>query len=90
MTDAAAIPRFRRGVKFRFDDARGAWILLAPEKMFTPEGTAIEILKRVDGMRTIAGIVDDLAAVFQAPRDLIATDVSAMLEDLSAKGVIAL
>jgi pyrroloquinoline quinone biosynthesis protein D len=90
VTGEAAIPRFRRGVKFRFDEARQAWILLAPEKMFTPEGTAIEVLRRVDGERTIAAIVDDLAAVFQAPRDLIAADVAEMLADLNARGVIAL
>ncbi len=90
MTGEAAIPRFRRGVKFRFDEARQTWILLAPEKMFTPEGTAVEILRRVDGERTIAAIVDDLAAVFQAPRDLIAADVAEMLADLDARGVIAL
>jgi pyrroloquinoline quinone biosynthesis protein D len=90
LTGEAAIPRFRRGVKFRFDEARQTWILLAPEKMFTPEGTAVEILRRVDGERTIAAIVDDLAAVFQAPRDLIAADVAEMLADLDARGVIAL
>lgn len=90
MTDEAAIPRFRRGVRFRFDDSRNAWIVLAPEKLFNPEGTAIEILKLVDGARTIGVIVDDLASVFQAPRDLIAGDVVAMLDDLNAKGVVSL
>jgi pyrroloquinoline quinone biosynthesis protein D len=90
VTGELAIPRFRRGVRLRFDAARQAWILLAPEKMFTPEGTAVEVLRRVDGERTIAAIVDDLAAVFQAPRDLIAADVAEMLADLNAKGVIAL
>jgi pyrroloquinoline quinone biosynthesis protein D len=90
VSDEAATPRFRRGVRFRFDEARQKWILLAPEKLFTPEGTAIEILKRVDGARTLGAIIDDLAKDFAAPRDLIAADVTAMLDDLSAKGVVSL
>ena len=90
MNDEAATPRFRRGVRFRFDEARQTWILLAPEKLFTPEGTAVEILKRVDGTRTLGDIIDDLARVFEAPRELISADVAAMLEDLSAKGVVTL
>jgi pyrroloquinoline quinone biosynthesis protein D len=84
------IPTFRRGVKFRFDETRQAWILLAPEKLFTPEGTAVEILKRVDGARTVAEIVNDLAETYKAPRDLIARDAIAMLRDLEAKGVLSL
>ena len=59
MTDETVTPRLRRGVKFRFDETRQAWILLAPEKLFTPQGTAVEILKRVDGAQTLGEIVDD-------------------------------
>lgn len=90
MTDEAAIPAFRRGVKFRFDAVRDAWVLLAPEKLFMPDEIAVEILKLVDGERPIGMIVDDLAARFDAPRDLIATDVIAALDDLSARGGIQL
>ncbi len=90
MSDEAAAPRFRPGVRFRFDEPRQAWILLAPEKLFMPEGTAIEILKRVDGVRTLGAIIDDLAGAYQAPRALIAADVIAMLDDLNAKGVVRL
>jgi len=90
MTDEAAIPAFRRGVKFRFDAVRGAWVLLAPEKLFMPDEIAVEILKLVDGARPISAIVDDLAARFDAPRALIASDVIAALDDLSARGGIQL
>jgi pyrroloquinoline quinone biosynthesis protein D len=34
--------------------------------------------------------VDDLAARYDAPRDLIATDVGTMLDDLADKGAIRL
>lgn len=90
MTGEAAIPAFRRGVKFRFDAVRDAWVLLAPEKLFMPDDTAVEILKLVDGERPISAIVDDLAARFNAPRALIASDVIAALDDLSARGGIQL
>ena len=82
MADGSSVPAFRRGVKFRFDTVRGAWVLLAPEKLFMPDEIAVEILKLVDGARTIDAIVEDLAARFDAPRDEIAADVVAALEGL--------
>ena len=90
MSSGGAIPAFRRGVKFRFDAVRDAWVLLAPEKLFMPDEIAVEILKLVDGERSIDGIVDDLAARFDAPRALIATDVARVLDDLSTRGAVQL
>lgn len=90
MTEGAVVPSFRRGVKFRFDTVRNAWVLLAPEKLFMPDEIGVEILKLVDGTRSIDAIVDDLAARFDAPRDMIANDVVAALEDLSSRGAVQL
>ncbi len=90
MTAGTDIPAFRRGVKFRFDTVRGAWVLLAPEKLFMPDQIAVEILKLVDGARSIDAMVDDLAARFEAPRDVIAADVIAVLEDLVQRGAVTL
>ncbi len=86
----AAVPTFRRGVKFRFDAVRNAWVLLAPEKLFMPDETAVEILKLVDGTRSIDAIVDDLAARFDAPREMIAEDVAATFANLSTRGAVQL
>jgi pyrroloquinoline quinone biosynthesis protein D len=83
----AAIPAFAAGVKFRFDQQRQAWVLLAPERLFLPDEHAVEILKLVDGVRSLGGIVDELATRFNAPREVIAADVDAMLNDLAVKGV---
>ncbi|WP_198351003.1 pyrroloquinoline quinone biosynthesis peptide chaperone PqqD [Flavisphingomonas formosensis] len=85
-----ALPRFRRGVRFRFDEIRQQWTLLAPEKLFLPDETGTEILKLVDGERSAGAIIDDLAARFDAPRDVIATDVLATLDDLAARGALTL
>ncbi|MFX5656585.1 pyrroloquinoline quinone biosynthesis peptide chaperone PqqD, partial [Acinetobacter baumannii] len=70
-----AVPRLGVGVKFRFDKVRDAWVLLAPERLFQPDEIAVEILRLVDGARTIAAIADTLASRFEAPRELILTDV---------------
>lgn len=88
MTDEAAVPVFGTGVKFRFDAVREAWIVLAPERLFLPDEQAIEILKLVDGARTLGMIIDELATRFDAPRALIAGDVTTMLRDLGEKGVV--
>ncbi|WP_235035062.1 pyrroloquinoline quinone biosynthesis peptide chaperone PqqD [Roseomonas sp. 18066] len=87
MTEAD-IPRFAPGVRFRFDKAREAWALLAPERLFQPDAQAAAILQRVDGQRSIAAIIDALAADYAAPRELIAADVLAMLQDLAGKGLL--
>jgi pyrroloquinoline quinone biosynthesis protein D len=86
--DEASTPVFAPGVKFRFDGVRQAWVVLAPERLFLPDEQAIEILKLVDGARSLGAIIDDLAARYEAPRALIAGDVETMLRDLGDKGVV--
>jgi pyrroloquinoline quinone biosynthesis protein D len=91
MSDAdqgARVPAFRRGVKFRFDTVRDTWAVLAPERLFVPDEQAVEVLKLVDGVRSLADITDDLCARFDAPRDVVMADVAAMLDDLAEKGVM--
>ena len=90
MVDAASVLRLAPHIVFRFDETRQRWIMMAPERLMLPDEQAVEILKLVDGSRSLGGIVDDLAARFNAPRDLISGDVAAMLADLSAKGAIRL
>lgn len=90
MTLSTCVPKFRRGVKFRFDGVRGVWVLLAPEKLFMPDEIATEILKLVDGQRSIAAISGELADRFGAPPDVVLADVSAALQDLSVRGAVEL
>ncbi len=84
------VPAYSPGVRMRHDAVRGGWVVLAPERLFMPDEHAVEVLKLVDGKRSVAAIIDDLAARFEAPRDVIAGDVSAMLQDLVDKGAIRL
>jgi pyrroloquinoline quinone biosynthesis protein D len=50
----------------------------------------VEILKRCTGEATFAAIVDDLAATFNAPRERILADVSALLRGLADKRLLEL
>ena len=86
--DGGAVLRFPPHVKFRYDERRQAWIVLAPEKLFMPDEQAVEILRLVDGTRTVDGIIDALATQFDAPRAEIAADVTAMLQGLLDKRVL--
>jgi pyrroloquinoline quinone biosynthesis protein D len=53
---------------------RAEWTLLAPERILKPDGIALEILKRCDGVSTLDAIVDDLARTFNADRNEIGRD----------------
>ena len=85
-----AKPKLPRGVRLTHNEAQGGWVLLAPERVFKAEGPAAEIVKRCTGEATVNDIVDDLAKTFNAPRDRIMIDVSAMLGGLAEKQLIEL
>jgi pyrroloquinoline quinone biosynthesis protein D len=65
-------------------------MLLAPERVFKADAIAAEILKRCTGEATLAAIVDDLAAIYQAPRERILADVSALLQGLAERRLLEL
>ena len=85
---ATGIPKLARGVRLRHDEARGQWILLAPERVLHPDPVAVEILKRVDGEKSIEAIVDELVAAFTIDRQRVETDVGAFLAGLAEKGMV--
>jgi pyrroloquinoline quinone biosynthesis protein D len=95
MTEPAAIspdarPRLPRGVRLTHSEAQGGFVLLAPERIFKADAIAAEILKRCTGEATLAAIVDDLAAAFNAPRERIHADVVALLAGLAEKKLLEL
>lgn len=81
-----SVPTLSRGTRLRYDDARERWVLLVPERVIAPDAIAVAILRLCDGERSVAAIVDDLAARYAAPRTQIAEDVIAMLQDLADSG----
>ncbi|ESR25810.1 Coenzyme PQQ synthesis protein D [Lutibaculum baratangense AMV1] len=86
----AVVPRLPRGVRFSRDEARGRFVLLAPERILEPDEIAVEILRRIDGEATLGEIVDQLARDFAAPREEVAADVEEFLRGLNEKGMIEL
>jgi pyrroloquinoline quinone biosynthesis protein D len=85
-----ARPRLPRGVRLTHSEAQGGWVLLAPERVFKADTIAVEILKRCNGEATLGDIVDDLARSFNAPRERIHADVTALLRSLADKKLLEL
>jgi pyrroloquinoline quinone biosynthesis protein D len=83
-----AVLRFAPHVRFRFDEVRQAWVVLAPERLLLPDEQAVEILQLIDGKRDVDNVVEELARRYDAPREVIAGDVVAMLKDLVDKKVL--
>jgi pyrroloquinoline quinone biosynthesis protein D len=53
-----------KGFRLQWEPAQSAHVLLYPEGMVKLNGSAGEILRRCDGVRTLAEIVVDLEATF--------------------------
>lgn len=75
-------------IKLRHDEGRGRWVILAPERVFDPDATAVAILKLVNGRRSVFEIAVLLAQDYNAPLDIILADTVTMLQDLADKGVV--
>lgn len=88
--EGAARPRLSRGVRLREDKTRGRTVLLAPERVLDVSPTAVELLRRCDGERDVNAIINELAAMYTAGKERIATDVRTLLGDLAAKGMVEL
>jgi pyrroloquinoline quinone biosynthesis protein D len=82
------IPAFARGTRLQHDRVRDQWLVQAPERAFLADPIAAQILRLVDGSRSLAAIIDDLAASFDAPREIIARDVLGMAGDLADSQVL--
>lgn len=85
---ATTRPVLPRGVMLRHDRHRDMWLLLAPERVLTPDAIAVEVLQLCDGARSVADIAEALAARYQAPATQIAADVAEMLQGLADKGFL--
>ena len=85
-----AQPRLPHGVRLVHNEAHGGWVLLAPERVFKADAIAAEVLRRCTGNASLAAIIDDLAATFNAPRERVLDDVTALLGGLAEKRLLDL
>jgi pyrroloquinoline quinone biosynthesis protein D len=90
MTDLgpASVPRLPRGVRLSFDQARGRWLMLAPERIFEPNDIALAVLKLCDGTRDLATICRELGETYKADPAVIMNDVVELLGGLVEKRLI--
>ncbi len=85
---ATSVPVLARHARLRFDEARGRYVILAPERVLAPDDIAVEVLQLCDGDRSVGDIVGLLAQKYDAPREEIGGDVIAMLQDLADKAFL--
>ena len=76
-----------RHYRFQWEEAQGCYVLLFPEGMVKLNGGAGEVIKRVDGHKSAAEIVQELKQAFPDAPDL-ENDVLAMLQLASEKAWI--
>ena len=86
---ATSKPVLPRHMKLRHDAARNAWTILGPERVFTPDPIAVNVLRLCDGNRTVDDIAEDLSRSYNAPKERILGDITSMLQDLADKGVVS-
>jgi pyrroloquinoline quinone biosynthesis protein D len=76
-------------MRLRHDPARDVWTVQAPERSYLLDEIAHLVVARCDGQVSLAVIIDGLCVAFSdTPRNVIAGDVTALLQDLADKGVV--
>ena len=88
IVDQQTRPYLPSYLKLRHDEGRGRWVLLAPERILTPDETAVAVLKLCDGKRTVEEIAKALAAEYAAPVEVIQVDIQELLQGLADKGYV--
>lgn len=73
------------GVRLQFEKAQDAWVLLYPEGMVTLGETAGDILREVDGNKSVDAIVQSLQQQY-SDADGIEADVVEFLGGMVAQG----
>ena len=81
-----AVVVLEKQFRFQFEPAQDSYVLLYPEGLIKLEGSAGEIMKRIDGDKTVSQIIADLEATF--PGVDLRQDVIDFLEHAHGKGWI--
>ena len=76
-------PKLPRHIKLRHDTARDRWTILGPERVFTPDAIAVAVLRLCDGSRSVDTIAVELAQTYNAPKERILADITALLQRAS-------
>jgi len=98
MADAAAAkryvigpdsrPAFTRYARLHHDRARERFVVLAPERAYELNDIGVAVLRLCDGLRSVADISAQLAEAYKAPIDVVARDVTQLLQGLADKRLL--
>jgi pyrroloquinoline quinone biosynthesis protein D len=81
-----SVPSLQRQYRFQYEEAQQCYVLLYPEGLIKLPGGSGEIIKRVDGQTSVAGIIQNLQETF--PGVDLRQDVIDFLEVAYGKGWI--
>lgn len=84
-----SIVKLPRHIMLKHDTVRDRWVILAPERVLVPDAIAVTVLKRLDGIQTLAQVAEGLARDFTAPTDVILADITVLLQDLADKNFLS-
>ena len=59
-------PRLVAHYRLQWEEVQKAWVLLYPEGMVKLNGSAGEIMHRLDGIKTVQTVIDELESQFEA------------------------
>ena len=59
-------PRVVAHYRLQWEEVQKAWVLLYPEGMVKLNGSAGEIMHRLDGEKTVQAVIDELESQFEA------------------------
>jgi pyrroloquinoline quinone biosynthesis protein D len=62
-------------------------VILGPERILTPNETAVSVLRLCNGERTIAEIAELLAETYDAEPSAVVSDIMPMMQGLADAGV---
>jgi pyrroloquinoline quinone biosynthesis protein D len=78
------IPRLSPMYRLQYEATQARWVLLYPEGMVRLNSAAGDILRRIDGTRTVEALVDDLRQVY--PDADLGDDVLQFLREAEDRG----
>lgn len=81
-------PRMTSHYRLQWEEVQKSWVLLYPEGMVKLNGSAAEIMRLIDGVKTVQNLIDDLENKFQATN--LKPDVLSFLGIAQAQGWVKL
>lgn len=86
--DASSRPGLPGHIRLQFNELRGCWAVLAPERVHWPDDISLDILRKCDGNTSASQIAVALAEDYNAPLADVESDVIGFLQEWSDKLLI--